>query len=253
MKKLLIVLIFSFVPGVIAAQEDQGQQIIQLHKYNYFHPYTYTTSERDAGQRSELKYQFSFRIALLGSGSRSALFLAYTQKSVWQIYDRDNSRPFRSTDYNPEVFYRTGGKTFYGDFGYAHESNGREDPTSRSWDTLFLKLKFTIPSFDISLKTWYILGEDQNKGDIFPEKREPIVDFFGYNELALTLKGDYFFWAHKARYNFSTKNGSYETNLSLPLSSRFFLTFQYFFGYGDTLLDYNQSTNRYGLGIMLNR
>ncbi|MBT5093254.1 MAG: phospholipase, partial [Halobacteriovoraceae bacterium] len=58
---------------------------------------------------------------------------------------------------------------------------------------------------------------------------------------------------HKARYNFSTKNGSYETNLSLPLSSRFFLTFQYFFGYGDTLLDYNQSTNRYGLGIMLNR
>lgn len=240
------------MPCLSFAQEDQGIKLIQLHKFNYIHPYSYTTSDKDVGQRSEMKYQFSLRIPFFGDGRRNTFFVAYTQKSVWQIYDKDNSRPFRETNYNPEFFYRTGGDRVFGDLGYAHESNGREDPASRSWDTVYLRFAWVSSFVNLDFKFWYILAEDQGKPE-FSEKVEPIKDFYGHGEFRLTIKMDWIFISTLTRFNWETNKGAWETDISFRLTENFFLTFQHFLGYGDTLRDYNNYTNRYGVGIMLNR
>ena len=58
----------------------------------------------------------------------------------------DISRPFRETNYMPELFgsFRPGielGSFRWNvlNFGYTHQSNGRADPISRSWDRLFVE------------------------------------------------------------------------------------------------------------------
>ncbi|MBK26725.1 MAG: hypothetical protein CME70_22180 [Halobacteriovorax sp.] len=244
-----ILLIFQ---GTSFAQEEQGLKFLQLHKFNYLHPYSYTTSDKDTGKRSELKYQFSIRIPFFGDGSRYTLFAAYTQKSLWQIYDKEGSRPFRETNYNPEVFYRFGGARVYSDIGYAHESNGREDPESRSWDRIYAKVAWVSDLLNFDLNIWHILVEDQGKAQ-FPEKTEPIKDFYGHGDFRITLKMDWLFISTLTRFNWSTNKGAWETDISFRLTENFFLTFQHFLGYGDTLRDYNNYTNRYGIGIMLNR
>ena len=253
MAKALILSLFTllYFPSSFA-QEEQGIKLIQLHKFNYIHPYSYTTSDKDTGQRSEMKYQFSIRIPFFGDGNRYSFFAAYTQKSLWQIYDRKGSRPFRETNYNPEFFYRFGGDRVYSDIGYAHESNGREDPASRSWYQVYLKLAWVSSFLNFDFKFWHILVEDQGK-EQFPEKREPIKDFYGHGEFRLTLKMDWLFMSTLTRYNWDTKKGAWETDVSFRMTENFFLTFQYFLGYGDTLRDYNNFTSRYGIGVMLNR
>lgn len=247
-----MILISISLVSIGQAQEEQGIKLIQLHKFNYLHPFSYTTSDKDTGKRTELKYQFSIRIPLFGDGRRNTFFAAYTQKSLWQVYDKEGSRPFRETNYNPEAFYRTGGENFFTDIGYAHESNGREDPESRSWDILYLKFHMISSVLNFDLKLWHILAEDQGVEE-FPIKREKIVDFYGFGELRITAKLDWLFISTLSRYNFSKKKGAWETDLSFPMTENFFLTFQYFLGYGDTLRDYNNFTSRYGVGVMLNR
>ena len=51
--------------------------------------------------------------------------------------------------------------------------------------------------------------------------------------------------------NFSTNRGSIEMNLTYPLSDRYELLLQYFNGYGDSLIDYDRSQERIGIGFQL--
>src|SRR5210317_1799487 len=59
--------------------------------------------------KTELKFQLSFKTKVLrnifGKKLGGALFLAYTQSSRWQLYNVENSRPFRETNYAPEIIF----------------------------------------------------------------------------------------------------------------------------------------------------
>ncbi len=59
----------------------------------------------------EAKFQLSFKVRLWTTDDRRwGAWVGYTQQSNWQVYNSDVSRPFRETDYMPEVFasYRPG-------------------------------------------------------------------------------------------------------------------------------------------------
>ncbi|HSW34012.1 MAG TPA: phospholipase A, partial [Steroidobacteraceae bacterium] len=78
----------------------------------------------------EAKFQLSFKGRLLTTDDRRwGLWFAYTQQSQWQLYSEDISRPFRETNYMPELFgsYRPGvelGSFRWSvlNFGYTHQS-----------------------------------------------------------------------------------------------------------------------------------
>lgn len=80
-------------------------------------------------------------------GDNSLLGASYTQKSWWQLSNSKESAPFRETNYEPQLFlgfatdYQFAGWTLRDiEMGYNHDSNGRSDPTSRSWNRLYARL-----------------------------------------------------------------------------------------------------------------
>ena len=251
-----LLITFLFFSSILwAAEEGPPRNLnlgLRVHKYTYLMPYSYIDHGRYADEHSELKYQFSFCIPTIGRKNMTTLFLAYTQKSHWQVYDTSNSKPFRNTDYNPEIFVQTKGQNFNIDFGYEHESNGESDPKSRSWDRLFTRVNFFSHYLSGYLKGWYILSEDQGRQDI-AEKRQKIVKFYGYGEMRLVLKFGMLHLSSTGRYNFSTKKGFVQNDITWPLCGPTYLHLLYSRGYGDNLLDYNMNVSRYGIGIMLKR
>ncbi len=54
-------------------------------------------------QATQVKFQFSFKYDFWPSTSHHTVYLAYTQKSLWDLYDK--SSPFRESNYAPEIFY----------------------------------------------------------------------------------------------------------------------------------------------------
>ena len=102
----------------------QSANGLSVHKEMYLLPVT--VANRYSGAQTEMEFQISAKERLLDS----KFYFGYTQKSFWQAYDFANSSPFRETDYNPELFYRTGGTSVdFGkwemDIGFEHESNGQ--------------------------------------------------------------------------------------------------------------------------------
>lgn len=74
--------------------------------------------------------------------ARDSLWFGYTQQSYWQLFNSDLSRPFRTTDHEPEIthIYPTdaalpgGWRLRYSGLSLVHQSNGQSPPLSRSWN-----------------------------------------------------------------------------------------------------------------------
>ena len=74
------------------------------HKANYILHVTYSCIDTGDGRKNyETKFQMSLKQRLLKFYGW-AFYFAFTQKSFWQVYDLDNSRPFRENNFNPEFF-----------------------------------------------------------------------------------------------------------------------------------------------------
>jgi phospholipase A1 len=114
-----------------------------------FSPSRGTATDTDSLDALEAKFQISFKTKAVENlfGDNGDLWMAYTQSSRWQVYNSEASRPFRETDYEPEVMlaFRTGygllgwkGRLFA--VGIDHQSNGRSDPLWRCFYRVLLIL-----------------------------------------------------------------------------------------------------------------
>lgn len=249
--------------SVVAQPPSENFQMIHtgsgltLHKEMFMLPVTY--SDEYNGDRTEAVFQISAKHRLF----RSRFYFAYTQISFWQAYDRNNSAPFRETNYNPEIFYRTQQFPFHAgffgaDIGFEHESNGQKPPLSRSWNLLYISPYYSYSRLLVSLKLRYRIPEDEKEypeaaiGDDNPD----ITDYYGYSDLHLYYSFPKSHVVHlMIRSNLSTGKGGLMLNYSCPVpkSESTFLCLRVSHGYGESLVDYKQELTRVGIGFMFCR
>jgi phospholipase A1 len=250
-KLLLLTLLYSVVYAQGTTSFESSAIKIKMHKENYIFPvYRTTPKQRDANNSNELKYQLSLKLELFKTES-SSLNFAYTQKSYWQVYDDENSRPFRETNYNPELFYRLGSKLTFVDFGYEHESNGEEDPLSRSWDRIYIKMFLQSPRFRISYKVWTVVDEEYY-GPQYIERDQSMKHYYGVQELEFGVQVGSIVLKAKGRYNTESEHGFFESMLLFPLNKTVLFGVVYASGYGDNLRSYNSKHDSVGVGFLLN-
>ncbi|MDQ2702377.1 MAG: phospholipase A [Pseudomonadota bacterium] len=217
-----------------------------------------TASEHSALDRIEAKFQISFKTKVVENllGDNGDIWTAYTQSSRWQVYNGEESRPFRETSYEPEVMlaFRTGysllgWKGRLAAVGINHQSNGREDPYSRSWNRVVFNIGLDREGWALNLRPWIRIsdGNDDDNPDI--------SDYMGRGDATLVRvlpNGHQFSLGlrHSLRGG-DRSHGAVQFDWAFPLLDSFRGHLQVFDGYGESMIDYNHRTTYVGLGISL--
>jgi phospholipase A1 len=207
---------------------------------------------------TEAQFQFSLKIPLgVNLFKTFDIYAAYTNRSFWQLYNEDISRPFRETNHEPEAWLQfTPGWEIFGfknsanAIGVVHQSNGRGGELSRSWNRIYANFVFQRGNFALGFKPWIRLSEADEDDD-----NPDITDYLGHYELRAGYKWKQQVFSIMSRNNLESgfDRGAVELGWSFPLWNYPYLKgyIQYFHGYGESLIDYNQRVNRIGVGISL--
>lgn len=208
-------------------------------------------------EREEAKYQISFKVPLLTGlmDDRTTLWFGYTQQSYWQVYNRDESAPFRETNYEPELFVRYHADWDIGPgtlnavtLGLNHQSNGQSEPRSRSWNRITGTAAYSYGRWLFMVSPWYRIPESSN------DDNEDIESYLGHAhyQAVYKLTEDRTLSLRLLNNLRSDNRTSVEFGYSFPMGDRIKGFFQYYNGYGESLIDYNHRIERFGIGIMLN-
>ena len=259
----LIDTVWGFLP-------DSQRAYVRLNQPNYLLLGRYTTDvntepyqplfdafdEEGDFKNVEAKFQLSVKGRLLATDDRRwGLWFAYTQQNQWQLYSPDISRPFRETNYSPEIFgsFRPGvgiGGWQWNllNFGYTHQSNGRSDPISRSWDRLFVEAGIERDNFVLLARAWTRITEADYEDD-----NPDILDYYGHGEITGIYKWRDNSFTLMGRGNLSTGKGAAQfTWASRPLLGPLRGYLQVFTGYGESMIDYDWRQTTIGLGVTIN-
>ena len=209
---------------------------------------------------TELKFQLSFKTKTLsnvfGRKIGGDLWVAYTQTSRWQLYNPEISRPFRETNYEPEVMliiptrYEIFGLNgVFAGIGFNHQSNGRSNPLSRSWNRVILQFGWETKDLSIILRPWWRMQET------FVEDNNPgIENYIGRGDLTLAYEKNRHDISVIARHSlrFGDDNrGSFQVDYAYQVYDYLKVHFQLFHGYGESLIDYNHKQTTVGVGVSL--
>lgn len=206
--------------------------------------------------KDELKFQLSLAFPIWKgiAGKNSLLGASYTQRAWWQISNYDESAPFRETNYEPQIFIgwatdiQFAGWTLRDiEAGFNHQSNGREEPTSRSWDRLYLRLMAQRDNWQVEVKPWFRLSEGKEQDD-----NPDINKYMGYYRLKVAYAPGQSVFSVESHYNWNSGFGGVQMGFSYPITSHLRFYAQVFSGYGESLIDYNFKQTRLGIGVMLN-
>lgn len=233
-----------------------------------------TASSAQPYMRNEMRIQLSVRtkvasglLPMLGDGQRDSLWFGYTQQSYWQLFNGEISRPFRTTDHEPEMMYILptpldlpgGWRMRYSGLSINHQSNGQTLPLSRSWNRLILMAGMEKDKrYTLTGRLWKRVtdGDGNSSSPSAGDDNPGIEDTIGRAEvsgswqlspdhtLAMTVR-------HSLR---SDANGSWRLEWLSPLDSSspgLRLHVQLFSGYGDALVDYNRRRTLLSVGLSL--
>ena len=215
-------------------------------------------ASKDSLQHLDSKLQISMKTKLAQDvfDTNADVWLGYTQQSYWQVYNGKSSRPFRSSDYQPEIFLTqpikgnlpgNGSLRLLG-AGLVHESNGQSDPLSRSWNRIYAMAGTEWGKLTVIPRLWLIANENSKDSD-----NPDIGDYMGYGDVRwLYPLNDQSTVGGVIRYNPSSNKGAIQLDYAYPLTGGMKAILQLFHGYGENIQDYNHKSTNIGIGIMFN-
>ena len=252
--------------------------VLTPHRPNYLLPLVYEkdpnsevfNNQNVDSKNVEVQFQFSVKLLLAEKIFGGSLFngngyltAAFTNRSFWQAYNRASSAPFRESDYEPEIilsFENTweafGFRNVSNQFIVNHQSNGRIGELSRSWNRVMFATVWEKDDFVMSLKPWWRLAEakkrdaSDNSGDDNPDIERYLGDF----EFLATWARSQNTYSLLLRNNLrgaGDNKGAMEFTWSYPVGDKVKLYVKYFNGYGESLIDYNQSMESLGVGFLI--
>jgi len=223
---------------------------LSIYRWNYV-----VFGNRDDQVKAHLSLKYEFI-------KESGIFLGYSQSMFWMLYER--SSPFSDIDFNPDAFWNYGDKLNYLQLGlWEHKSNGKDGLSSRAWDRSYAQ-------FQVSTGKHFNAGMDLKVFHYWriARENEDIDDYTGYYEAkiffrfiesgpgSLTENEEIYFrgGTGKGHYGFDVDKGWLEAGLKfrLPFWSiqpHFFI--QGFYGYGESLAEYNQKDLAVRAGFLI--
>lgn len=218
------------------------------------------------------KFQFSFKYQLVDgqSGLASQLsfvtnfFFGFTQTSLWD-WNRE-SAPFEDSSYKPELMFQFNRLVQAGQddwfrldlqTGVMHESNGRDGASSRSLNLAYLRPRLVFGhdddwQFTLASRVWFYVGDLVDNPDL--------ARYRGHADLRATIESP---WgvelAAFSRFGDDFDRGNVQLDLTIPLRQikwtgfTWYFQAQYFIGYGESLLHYNERTEVWRLGFAIYR
>ena len=220
----------------------------------------------------QVKFRISFKFDLKTNTQTNKFYFALTQNVFWDLYKQ--SSPMREYDFLPTLFYehRLNKSFSMGDWwlrlnnytiNYLHASNGQAGPDNRSLYKLIgssdiemirkkpEQIKFTLAEMAFTVKAWIWNMVDQENHNI--------ADYQGYAQLVSTFRFDYGVKNQYRPYQleindvFTPAKTGITNELNLKVNPFIghanydwipYLFVQYFHGYGEGLLNYdNRNTN----------
>ncbi|MBX3021770.1 MAG: phospholipase A [Bdellovibrionales bacterium] len=205
------------------------------------------------------KLQLSFKTPLI---REVPLYFGYTQFMFWSL--RERSYPFRDINYNPELFYRwhlgqAGVLKSIDLGGWEHNSNGRAGAESRSYDTNYVRFNLekagTRWTTRATVQLSYLHGFDDSNRDI--------QNYISPLSLHLSFIQLFDSWVDKSEISLQAspggkfadqwQRGGYQISWSfrigrMDMIPAFYL--QYYRGYAENLLNYNQEVNQFRGGVI---
>ena len=206
-------------------------------------------------------------------------YVAYTQKTLWNVGQQ--SRPFEESNINPEFFldYPVNA-TITGRLKLRnivispieHESNGLAGVQSRGWNRQYVLIKFGLESKEkledsnsflsdkamLYVKLWHASGYSDETAYLRSiGSNDKFLDYMGQGEIGVSVRN--FLWGGSLRdhqldvktpiFRAQSKN-SYELEFRQQLpNTNFALYLQYWYGYGETLMRFDQFGRRGFAGL----
>lgn len=218
---------------------------------------TVAVTDKQNLQHVESKFQVSLKTKAIQNlfGDNGDVWLGYTQSSRWQVYNTDESRPFRETNYEPEasLVFRTNyeilglNARMFG-IGFNHQSNGRSDPFSRSWNRIMFNIGLEKDNFAVMIRPWIRVGSDSENDN--PD----ITNYMGRADLTAYYQHNNHNISLMLRHSLKGGNNSHgaaRLDWTFPIKGKLRGHVQLFDGYGESMIDYNHRATYLGLGVSL--
>jgi phospholipase A1 len=271
---ILTWLTLTFASASPAHPEETGDSRPGLfftpHKLNYF-----ILNGVPPNENAQVKFQISAKYQVV-EWSDYHFYFAYTQKSFWDI--GKPSMPFEESNYNPEIFFsRTFDRPIRGNLElhdvaigpFEHESNGLTGLDSRSWNRTYVASSFGLEPrkplaetpaliryrFLFSIKLWvpYDTGSEEKYLESIGRGNERFTDYAGWGEVSASLRD---ILVPRNQIDIRTNilhawgKGGYEFGYhqNIP-KTEFYLYAQYWYGYGESLLRFAESDQRFKVGF----
>ena len=182
----------------------------------------------------------------------SHLFLSYSQKAMWNIFEE--SLPFHDLNFNPGLGIQTPifikgrlvGSTL---IMVEHESNGRDGEASRSWNKIsFAASAFMNRNLMLHAKAWIPIIDGQQNKDILKYSGifQGGAQFISNNRRWVA---DVTF-VKRQGWNFSF-NTIINVGFRIREKDNQFLMLHFYDGYGENMLDYNKYHCRLRVGLLI--